>query len=91
MLENLILKVKMIFIMCNQKLVTLDYIVITVDIKRRVKNGFKAEKNKKKGKIYRGEKEVESYILKVIKGLSESDKGILDDHDEAFGEWTTVR
>ena len=65
--------------------------MITVDIKRRVKMALKLKNIRKKVKFTEGKKEVESYILKVIKGLSESDKGILDEIVAELGEWTTVR
>ena len=65
--------------------------MITVDIKRRVKMALKLKKIRKKVRFTEGKKEVESYILKVIKGLSESDNEILDGIVAELGEWTTVR
>lgn len=65
--------------------------MITVDIKRRVKMALKLKKIRKKVRFTEGKKEVESYILKVIKGLSESDRAILDDIIAVLGEWTTVK
>ena len=58
--------------------------MITVDIKRRVKMALKVKKIRKKVRFTEGKKEVESYILKVIKGL-------LDEIVAELGEWTTVR
>ena len=52
---------------------------------------LKVKKIRKKAKFIEAKKEVESYILKVIKGLSESDNEILDGIVEELGEWTTVK
>lgn len=47
---------------------------------------LKVKKIRKKAKFIEAKKEVESYILKVIKGLSESDREILDDIIAVLGE-----
>ena len=52
---------------------------------------LKLKNIRKKAKFIEVKKEVESYILKVIKGLSESDREILDDIIAVLGEWTTVK
>ena len=51
---------------------------------------LKLKKIRKKVRFTEGKKEVESYILKVIKGLSESDKGILDEIVAELGVHTNT-
>lgn len=52
---------------------------------------LKLKKIRKKVKFINTKKEVESYILKVINELSDSDKAILDEIIAVLGDWTTVK
>lgn len=52
---------------------------------------LKLKKIRKKVKFIETKKEVESYILKVIKELSDSDKTILDGIVADLEAWTTVK